>query len=179
MQTIDFLSSYRKKYIAKCNFIFFVLPVLYYAFIIRIFQKNRYRIIVRKGGVFSRFFSFLLQIIAIPFCTLQTGKKFSELFCAISRYFYRYRAKNHYLTMIFQKFDHLFFVNLTHLVPSQQESDNSHLVQDVHPSYFPDLYLFFRKNPNIQHIFYYFIQYTSRHFRKMLKVLLNSPWYTI
>lgn len=136
-------------YIAKYQLCHFDSLVLYYGFIIRDFQKNRYRIIVRKGGVFSRFsrlFSFLLQIIAIPFFTLQTGKKFSELFCTIFRYFYGNRARNHYLLIIFQKSNHLFLDNLFYLTPSQQESDNFHSLQNIYPSYFLYFMLVFRQN---------------------------------
>lgn len=143
-------------YIAKYQLCYFDSLVLYYGFIIRDFQKNRYRIIVRKGGVFSRFsrlFSFLLQIIAIPFFALQTGKNFSELFCTIFRYFYGNSAINHYLLIIFQKSNHLSLDNPFHFTFPQQESDNfSFRIEYIFLS-FPLFYAYFSLKSKIFSIF--------------------------
>ena len=161
------------------TFVFLDSLVLYYAFIIRDFQKNRYRIIVRKGSIFSRFsgvFSIFLQIIVITPYLCPTLKIYFQLFLAIFRYFYKEKAKNHQLSIFSQKLPHLFLLHpLMH--------HKNLIVLIIYQMYICLILLIYLgshiKTKNISHIFACFCLYKRAYFRKMLKVLLSISCYTI
>lgn len=86
------------------QFIFLTCHILYYAFIIRDFSRNRYRIIVWKPAGFPRFsviFSFLFQILAIS--SLLSIRRSNSL-CNFPAQYSAIFQKNHAKNSLFDNF---------------------------------------------------------------------------